>query len=100
MSKTLLVHLAPFVLVACTSSDYGPADTQQCERLRDHLVDLQVRDIHIATGIDREAHRRAMTQALGSDIVASCAGRLTESEVECALDKSDPSAAAACSSDR
>lgn len=86
-----------FMFVGCATSDSGgSAEPRQCERLREHLVDLQVADIHVATGIDREAHRRAMTNALGGDFVSSCTSKLTESQIECALGAGDRLAAAAC----
>lgn len=72
------------------------ASLRRCERLRDHLVDLQVGQIHVATGVDREAHRRALTQALGNGFVTSCSEKLSESQVDCALETSDPASAAAC----
>jgi hypothetical protein len=97
MRNTHLNCLLAAILSACTSSvGEEPADSRHCERLRDHLVDLQVADIHIATGIDREAHRRAMAQALGSSFVSSCIAKLTETQVDCALDTHDAAAAAAC----
>ena len=83
-------------LSACASEGNQPPEASHCAKLRDHLVDLQVADIHIATGVDREAHRRALTGALGHDFAATCAGTLTESQVECALGASDAASAAAC----
>lgn len=44
-------------LSACASEGIQPPEAGHCAKLRDHLVDLQVADIHIATGVDREAHR-------------------------------------------
>ncbi len=87
------------IFIGCASSDgEEAAEPRQCERLREHLVDLQVADIHVATGIDREAHRRAMTSALGQSFVSSCTGKLTESQVQCALGAGDRLTAAACAS--
>jgi hypothetical protein len=87
------------LFVGCASPD-EPADQRQCARLREHLVDLHVGDVHVATGIDREAHRRALAQALGPDFVTSCSGKLTESQVDCALNANDRAAAAACATAR
>ena len=84
------------VLSACASEGNQPPEASRCVKLRDHLVDLQVADIHVATGIDREAHRRALASALGDDFTSTCAGTLTEAQVDCALDARDASAAAAC----
>jgi hypothetical protein len=53
----------------CTS-DAGDAErsTTACERLRNHVVDLRVSEIHQ----DQEAHRTALRRALGSSFVAQC----------------------------
>lgn len=87
------------MFVGCGSlDDDGPPSPRRCEQLRDHLVGLQLQDIHIASGIDREAHRMAMTSALGNDFVASCTGKLVDSQVTCALDATESVVAAACAS--
>ena len=83
-------------LVGCTGGDNQPAEVGRCTKLRDHLVQLQVADIHVATGIDREAHRRALSKALGDDFATACASKLTEAQVDCALAAEDPTTAAAC----
>jgi hypothetical protein len=86
-------------LLSCggSSDDAGDgAETQRCERLRDHLVDVQLSDINPAIGVDREAHRRAMTQALGDDFIAGCTSKLSEAQVDCAINAADSAAVAAC----
>ncbi len=82
--------------VGCVGGDNQPAAVDRCTKLRDHLVQLQVADIHVATGIDREAHRRVLSHALGDDFATSCASKLTEAQVDCALEAADAVAAAAC----
>lgn len=83
------------VLSACAEGNQPP-DASRCAKLRDHLVDLQVMDIHVATGVDREAHRRAFASALGEEFTTNCTSKLTESQVDCAIGASDAAAAAAC----
>lgn len=90
------VMMLVLVLSACASEGNQPPEARRCATLRDHLVDLQVADIHVATGIDREAHRRALASALGDDFAATCASTLTEAQVECALGATDATSAAAC----
>ena len=91
-----------FVLVtismgcAGSSPDENP-EPRQCEQLRDHLVDLQVAQIHIATGIDREAHRSALSKALGDEFLTACTAKMSASQVECALGAADATTAAGCS---
>lgn len=84
------------MLSACASEGNQPPEASRCMKLRDHLVDLQVADIHVATGIDREAHRRALASALGEDFTSTCTSTLSESQVDCALSANDATAAAAC----
>lgn len=83
------------VLSACADGNQPP-EASRCAKLKDHLVDLQVMDIHVATGVDREAHRRALAGALGEDFTKNCTSTLTESQVDCALAASDAAAASAC----
>jgi len=86
------------LLLSCAdNSDNGAAEARRCEQLRDHLVEIRLADVHIATGVDREAHRVAMKTALGGEFVASCTSKLTESQVNCALRATDTAGAAACS---
>jgi hypothetical protein len=85
--------VAMFVL-SCAGD--GPPEVHRCAQLRDHLVDLQVRDIHIAVAADREAHRRAMIAAIGDGFVENCSTKLSDSQVSCALEASDRAAASAC----
>lgn len=85
-------------LVGCGGSDDDEAVTtaRRCERLRDHVVELRLADINPETGVDREAHRKAMTQALGDDFIAGCKTKLSEPQLDCALAAADPASAAAC----
>jgi hypothetical protein len=89
-------QLSIAILVFSCASDGGPPEARRCEQLRDHLVNLQVRDIHIATGVNREAHRRVMTDALGDTFISSCTSKLTDSEVSCALETTDSASANTC----
>jgi hypothetical protein len=81
---------------ACASEGSQPPESTRCVKLRDHLVDLQVADIHVATGVDRNAHRRALAGALGDDFTATCTSKMSESQVDCALGANDAASAAAC----
>jgi hypothetical protein len=84
--------------VVCLLLSCGSAaeEASRCEQLLDHLVSLRVAEVHPASGVDRESHRRALTQALGADFLTSCSSSLSESQIACALGASDTSAAAAC----
>jgi hypothetical protein len=85
-------------VLSCTTSD-GDEDgvtPRRCATLRDHLVDLRLAEVNVATGIDRNAHRNAMQTALGDEFITSCTRSLTESQLNCALRASDATGAAAC----
>jgi hypothetical protein len=86
------------VFGACASRDEdGRAPTKKCEQLRDHLVDLRLAD---AAGVDREAHRKVMRQAMGDEFIASCTSSLSSAQVKCALAAGDLKSAESCSSVR
>jgi hypothetical protein len=48
------------------------------------------------TSAEIEAHRRALSQALGNDFVSSCEATLSPHQIDCALAATDSSAAARC----
>jgi hypothetical protein len=79
----------------CSTTD-APADEARCGELRAHLVDLRVRDIHVATGVDREAHRKALTAALGDGFIANCTTKLEDTQVTCMLEAHDQPTATKC----
>ena len=84
---------------ACASSDGDEreARTKQCERLREHVIDVRLAD---ARGVDLDAHRAAMRSALGADFLASCSNDMTDTQIECALEASDSGTAAKCGTSR
>ena len=54
---------------------------------------LQLAD---ANGVDRDAHRDAMKQALGATFLTSCKESMTTAQVRCILDAANPEHAKAC----
>jgi hypothetical protein len=90
-----------WILVACVLSSCGAeedemeARTQQCEQVRDHLVDLRLAISH-NLGKDLEQHRAAMKQAIGDQFIASCTKTLSAGQASCVLDAKDSQAAAEC----
>jgi hypothetical protein len=89
-----LLVVSCVVAASCASSeDAGTSDRKRCTALRDHLVELRLQQSG-ATHV--EAHRAAMTAALGEDFVSRCV-ELPASEVRCALAAKDPTSALACS---
>ncbi len=86
------------VLVSCggaSDEDGTLANTSQCERLREHIVDLRIGS---ATNLrkDLEQHRAALTNALGPQFVEDCTKRMSAAQVTCALEARDAQAATEC----
>lgn len=91
-----LLFAALLVAIAVTCTEQIPVEVNRCAELRDHVVDLQLSNIHIATGVDVEAHRKALTNALGEDFLSSCASKMEDAQVSCILDAKDQAAAQSC----
>ena len=85
------------VLVGCGggAEDESKARAEQCERMRDHLVDLRLASAqHLEKDLDQ--HRVALKQAMGSAFIESCTKDMTETQVTCVVGAKDAEAAAAC----
>ena len=82
------------ILIACSSSDDIDVDRRRCEQLRDHIVELRLRDVK--SGIDVRAHKAAMKRALGERFIGGCMKELSASELQCHLRARDLATAAAC----
>ena len=74
------------LMAACTAHEQPQNPEERCAKLRDHLVDLRLEDVRgSAAGLDLDAHRAAMKRALGSDFIAECAARMSETQLDCAM---------------
>ncbi|MGE0402089.1 MAG: hypothetical protein AB7T06_35640 [Kofleriaceae bacterium] len=92
MRKILLVLL---IVAACgDDQDLAIQERTRCEQLRDHLVDLRLAD---SASTEKDAHREAMRNALGSNFLDDCA-RMPARDIDCAFAATDVNAAASCSS--
>jgi len=85
-----LVLLAA-ALTACTSSS-DAVSRHDCERLRDHLVDLRMSSVTA----DRDQHREALLASLGDDFVTTCVDQTSTDKLRCALDAHDAAGLRAC----
>lgn len=88
-------------LFACVLSGCGAeeddvaARAQQCEQLRDHLVDLRL-SASRSVGKDREEHREALKAALGDEFVDTCAKSISAGQAACVLGAQDSQVAGEC----
>jgi len=90
-------HLEAFIL-ACglTACSREPSTEEQCERVRDRIIDLQLR----RDDADRDAHARVVRRAMGAEFVTTCARSTSEAQRECVLAAKDSKTALACSDPR
>ena len=85
------------LLAACAPHQESETPEARCEKLRDHLVDLRIKDVRGATaGLDLDAHRAALTRALGSDFTSACATQMTDAQIDCAISSSTLAASTKC----
>ena len=78
--------------VGCRSGATGSA-TERCQRIREHLVELQLSP----DSPDRELRAGLRRRALGDEFVASCTRSMTEAQRDCVLSASDSKSALTCS---
>src|SRR5689334_3687666 len=90
------------ILLAIGCASHGSDDDKplhrQCEQLRDHVIDLRLASAGSDSGLNLEAHRTALRQAIGKEFTSSCETRMSREQIKCALAASDSAAANACSS--
>lgn len=83
------------VVAACGAGDGdGATETprEQCLRLRDHLVDVQLQSVTA----DRDQHQAALRAALDVAFVADCVERMDDEARACRLAASDAASLVAC----
>ncbi len=94
------MDLAVLVLlgIGCSSSeDDGDASRRKCVQLREHLVDVRLKDV---TNVDAAAYRAVMARSLGDRFVTECIRDLSELQIKCALAATDSASVTACSSSK
>jgi hypothetical protein len=83
------------LLAACSSDEESPRE--QCERVRNHIVNLRLDDLPSAESEQtREAHRASLTQALGDEFITNCEQQHKRRAIECALAALDVATATSC----
>ena len=89
-----LVPLVPFVFLGCTQAT--TVEREDCEQLRDHVVDLRLSTISDLPTEDMAGHRSALRNALGEPFVSSCMKTFTPDQIQCAKSALDSDAASSC----
>jgi hypothetical protein len=95
---TILIVALVATLSACdeSESELSSQDSEarrrnRCSQLREHLVDTRLSNVTV----DRDQHRRALTNALGDQFIDECLG-YSEAAVECGVAAQDSEAVADC----
>jgi hypothetical protein len=99
-----MARLIPFLftlLLACSGQSTADDDDKRddCERLRDHTIDLRLRTTprpNNLSAADLERHRATMLAAAGDRFVTDCREQRTEVELTCALAATNSDALRAC----
>ena len=76
---------------AC-SSTRTETTAEECERVREHLIRIE---LPLADN-KREAHARVMRRAMGDAFVDGCSRSMTTMQRQCVLDATDSKVAMAC----
>ncbi|MCL4227652.1 MAG: hypothetical protein KJZ91_24570 [Myxococcales bacterium] len=86
-----LAAVAALATAAC-GTDSDRVSRRDCERLRDHVIELRM-----SSGTaDHDQHRAALRAGLGDGFVSSCVEQRTGDGLRCALAARDDHALAAC----
>lgn len=77
---------------ACSSDPSEPNPRRECERIRDHIIELRLQGVTA----DRDQHRAAFESAFGESFLVRCVEEASPARRRCVLDAKDPQALAAC----
>ncbi len=98
MPRTLLALLLLAPLACASGSDDRP-DREDCQRLRDHVIELRLQAAdsggHVAV-TDVAQHRAALQAALGTGYVDDCRESRRPQEMSCLLAAGDLDSLDAC----
>lgn len=78
-------------LLACSSDEHDGVSRTDCEKLRDHVVDLRMETVTA----DHDQHRAALRSSLG-DFVTTCTDSTSPEQLRCSLAAADFASLAAC----
>ena len=86
------------VFAGCGGDDGGDVSdrSQQCARVRDHLVELRLAESHGLRKADLDQHRLVLSRAFDSSFLETCTSASTEASLDCVIRAMDSQAAAAC----
>lgn len=80
------------LLVGCTSQDFEPAEQVSCERVRDRLIELELRP----DDANRTSHADVMRRAMGAQFLTTCMKTLDQPQMQCVVNAGDSKTAQGC----
>ncbi|HUQ01612.1 MAG TPA: hypothetical protein VM261_03915 [Kofleriaceae bacterium] len=95
-AASLLLALAAGCGDVATVETAESARVEDCQRARDHVVELRLAGTDALAEIEREKHRAVLVAALGTQFVDSCVATLSEEQIACLLAAGDSSDVNAC----
>ncbi len=94
--RALLCGVRILLIAIVASCDHTSFSVEQrCKEVREHLVELHLRD-----DVNRDAHADVVRRAMGDQFVASCSRSMTKSEMTCIVDANSEGAARACTTNK
>lgn len=97
-TRSLLLYVAALVLAASCQSAESDADREECDRLVEHLVEVQFRDAAASDPVrvaELGRHRAALRSAIHDRVVAACLAR-PAAHTDCALRARTPAELREC----
>lgn len=77
------------LITACgdgaSDKDAEAVRAEDCQRVRDHLVDLRLAGSEVLGKIEIEKHRAILVSALGTQFLDNCTKTLSDQQVACLL---------------
>jgi len=88
-------------LVSCATRSDEVDRQADCERMREHVIDLRVAGfdrVRTSDGkkVDLAGHRDALRDALDSHFVGNCVARMSDTELMCRKNATDITALRSC----
>lgn len=81
------IAITALLVAACNGDDESDkaGRTEQCERLRDHLIDVRLAGSESLGTIELEKHRAILTTAMGAQFLETCSSTLSDQQIGCLL---------------
>jgi hypothetical protein len=93
VANALLLLALSASLIACGADSSDAVTTNDCEHLREHLVEVRMQTVTA----DHAQHRMALRASLDEAFISSCVEATSTEQMKCALSAKSGDELAACS---